>query len=357
KTLIDLVEDFVPIERGSDRRWVFFLKVASRWSRLDISQYDGVYYLSGRGFEPFSCPTKRDVAPEVKKRLPIWIKEVTHWKTAVAKNPIAAQALLLKRISLYQRQGVIQRKNVRILLPGWMPVSSELTGDEKRRMAKILQRSLAHPIRAMTLDRFLDYCRVAYQANPATFKEFGYRPGLSGRKYYEKYADGRHGGLLDIKPGSAKAFERWHRSKSWSGSHPWEIYRGGNSTHIDMYVMRAAGQSDFWEVHLCALSSTRLVETCRIALALTRSGLPVIVDDAESYHDRILDQDWVGVIPENEQIGYGWQSFPREWGVRDCVHLGWLYEAIAKSKVCSRRQLRDTIHFLPEDITVFLKNP
>src|SRR6478672_7667006 len=124
----------------------------------------------------------------------------------------------------------------------------------------------------MTLELFLKYCAVAYQANPATFEESGFgkkerfKFGLSGLEYYRLYADGRHGGLLDIDPKSPEAFSEWYNSKKWQGCHPWEIYRGGNSTHIDLEVSKHR-YKEGWSVTLSAFSSTRLVETCRIALA------------------------------------------------------------------------------------------
>ncbi|HBB67914.1 MAG: hypothetical protein A2X28_04045 [Elusimicrobia bacterium GWA2_56_46] len=104
-----------------------------------------------------------------------------------------------------------------------------------------------------------------------------------------------------------------------------------------------------------ALSSTRMVETCRIALALTQAGLPIIVDDAESYIARLLDQDWVGIIPRDEEISYAWQSFPAEWNVRDCVRLDWFYEGSAKTKAWINAHIRLVAHWLPQEITAFLR--
>ena len=110
-----------------------------------------------------------------------------------------------------------------------------------------------------------------------------------------------------------------------------------------------------WEVCLCAGSSTRMVEACRIALALTKTGLPVCVDDTKSYISRILDQDWVGIAPEEEGIAYVWQSFPQEWGVRDCVHLDWFYEESSKARAWLNKHLRWAVHWLPQEITAFLR--
>ena len=99
-----------------------------------------------------------------------------------------------------------------------------------------------------------------------------------------------------------------------------------------------------------------MVETCRIALALSQAGLPIIVDDAESYSARILDQDWVGIIPGDEELSYAWQSFPAEWGVRDCVQLDWFYEGSVKTKTRINAHLRLVAYWLPQEITAFLRH-
>ncbi|MBI4063437.1 MAG: hypothetical protein HY401_03960 [Elusimicrobia bacterium] len=353
--LIDLIEDFWPVEDGKDHRWTFFLRQRRQWVRLHVTKYDKAYYFSGSDFDSFSYPSKNAMDAGIEERLPSWIRELAHWKQAVAHDPIEAQARLMKKLPIRYRTGVIQRKNVRLLLPQWMPIASALTKNEKKEILEILRKAIPAPVRSMTLNRFFDYCRAAYQANPKTFRKMGYQSGLSGKVYYKKYADGRHGGLLDIKSNSPRAFERWYESKSWSGCHPWEIYRGGNSTHIDMCVARPMGRQKGWEVRLQASSSARLVETCRIALALKKADLPVIVDEADSYLNRILDQDWVGVVPQEEGIAYGWQSFPQEWGVRDCVRLDLFYEENPKAKPWLKKHLQSVIYWLPEELTAFLK--
>ena len=354
KKLIKVIEEFEPFRDGRDERWVFFFNEKRRWPRLQVTKYDGTYYFSGSDFDAFSHPDPKNSDSGPAEHFPVWIREISLWRRSVAHDPVEAQARLFKRLPLGCRKGVIRRENVRLLMPGWMPIASELSKNERKDILGILEKPSPDFSRAMTLNRFLEYCRVAYRANPATFKRQGFRSGLSGREYYIRYADGRHDGLLDIAPHSAEAFARWHKHGS-RGGHPWEIYRGGNSTHIDLYVAHPDLRPERWEVHLRALSSTRLVETCRIASALTQAGFPVIVDDAESYLARILDQDWVGIIPRDEEIPYAWQSFPAEWGVRDCVWLDWFYEESAKTKPRIKAQLRLVAHWLPQEVTAFLR--
>jgi len=354
--LIAGVEEFEPVWDGREKQWTFFFREGRPWIRLRIMKYDGTYYFSGSDFDSFGYPDQGNIDSNIEGRLPVWTKEIALLKKAVAHDPLEAQSSLFKKLPLRCRMGVIQRKNVRLLIPKWMPIASQLSGNEKKAILEILRKAHPEPLQSMSLKRFFEYCREAYQANPSTFQEVNYQSGLSGKEYYKRYADGRHGGLLDIAPNSSKAFERWYESKSWSGCHPWEIYRGGDSTHIDMFVVRPALQQKGWEVHLRALSSTRLIETCRIALALAKAGLPVRIDDAESYISRILDQDWVGIVPCEEGLAYAWHSFPEKWCVRDCVHLDWVYEDGLRAKAWFNNHLRFVAHWLPQEISAFLEN-
>lgn len=355
RRLTALIKEFAAVQDGRDRRWTFMLREGRRWTRLQVTEYDGTFYFSGSNFDSFSHPATGDLDPTIAERLRAWLRELALWKKDAARDPIGAQGRLFRRLPLSERTGVMQRKNVRWFLPSWMPLASELGGGERKDILEVLEHPPAEGMDSMTLRRFLDYCRAAYRANPRTFRDRGYHPGLSGRACYEKYADGRHGGLLDLPADSARAFQEWHESKAWSGCHPWEIYRGGNSTHVDMYVSRRADRRRGWEVHLSARSSARLIETCRIARCLAKARMPVFVDDAQSYVNRLLDQDWVGIVPREDEIAYGWQSFPQEWGVRDCVRLDWFFEESAMGKKLLNRRLGRLIHCLPEHITAFLK--
>lgn len=325
KKLIKIIEKFEPFRDGRDERWAFFLKEKRRWSRLSVTKYDGTYYFSGSGFDTFSYPGRKegDIGPD--EHFSVWFREISRWLRSVARDPVEAQARLFRDLPLGCRKGIIRRKNVRLFMPGWMPIASELSKNERKNILGILRKPSPDFSRAMTLNKFLEYCLVAYQANPATFKRLGFRSGLSGKEYYKRYADGRHDGLLDIAPRSPEAFARWYKH-GCRGGHPWEIYRGGNSTHIDMYVARRNIRPERWEIHLRALSSTRMVETCRIASGLTQSCLPFIVDDSESYIAACSTRTgWAlsprmrkSLMPGNHSqqsgvsgIAFGWTGFMR----------------------------------------------
>jgi hypothetical protein len=192
---------------------------------------------------------------------------------------------------------------------------------------------------------------IAYLANPETFKDFNFVEGLSGQEYYKKFADGRDGGLSSLELTNEKAFKKWYKSGRQCGGHPWEIYRGGNSTHIDLSVTSGYKEGD-WRVTLTAFSTTRMVETCRIAIALKKANLPFTLSYKESYLNRILEEDWVGIIPEDIGIKYAYHNFPKKYDVADCIYLNWIFESYPKEKHRNlKQQLKKLIFWLPERIS------
>jgi hypothetical protein len=94
-------------------------------------------------------------------------------------------------------------------------------------------------VSSMTAADYFQYCRIAYIAGKR--KDETVDESLSGREMYCRYADGRHEGILDIDPASKQEFadriDGTH-PKRGAGGHPWEIKRGGNTTHIDLAVSR-----------------------------------------------------------------------------------------------------------------------
>ena len=167
----------------------------------------------------------------------------------------------------------------------------------------------------MTLALFLRYCKVAYLANADRFK--GAIEGMSGLEMYRRLADGRDEGLTELPAKSADAFAKWYHSGR-GGGHPWEIYRGGNTTHIDLGVNE---RQKGWSVYLGGSSTRRMAETVRIALALVESGLPVEIHDADHLMLRLLGTDNVGIIPDYVMNHRAADHFDEADKVFDCTHL------------------------------------
>jgi hypothetical protein len=168
----------------------------------------------------------------------------------------------------------------------------------------------------MTLALFMRYCKVAYLANAGRFKG-PISPGMSGLKMYKRLADGRDEGLTGLPASSAEAFTDWYHAGR-GGGHPWEIYRGGNATHIDLGVTE---RREGWSVFLGGSSTVRMAETVRIAVALVKAGLPVEVHDADNLVLRLLGIDNLGIIPEYTGSRDTAQYFDEADKVFDCARL------------------------------------
>jgi len=138
---------------------------------------------------------------------------------------------------------------------------------------------------------------------------------MSPLEKYKSMADLRHGGLLDIDPDSPKEFAKWYKSGIWSGSHPWEICRGGNSTHITLQV---TNDTDGWKLSLAGLY--RQVETINMALALFEQAIPFVFRNKVEMLNMAKGIDYLGVVPENVVPKYCHEKFPKEDNIIDFIN-------------------------------------
>ena len=86
-------------------------------------------------------------------------------------------------------------------------------------------------LQAMTANDFFRFCAMGYAEN----KYDGC--GKTPKEQYVLHADGRDEGLQDIDADSPEAFHAWLHDRDRCGGHPWEVCRGGNSTHVDLRVL------------------------------------------------------------------------------------------------------------------------
>lgn len=184
---------------------------------------------------------------------------------------------------------------------------------------------------------------------------------------YLRYADGRDEGLtgtghgLNEDPGidfdSPSEWDAWYFDRKRGGGHPWEVVRGGNSTHVDLYVMhdenhigylfragkitedeynaRKEKAGYYFEV----AGKHRSWEAIRFFVALREAGLPVILTDAEEIAARYDGSDYIGIVPRRIIPKYCESLFPEKYGhVIDAMNL---YE--------EDKALLPYVEWLPED--------
>lgn len=204
---------------------------------------------------------------------------------------------------------------------------------------------------SMTGNDFLSACALGYEA-------CGYDLcGKDGRRLpldelYLRYADGRDEGLtgkgmcLHSGPGidlsSPEAWEEWYFDRSRSGGHPWEVCRGGNSTHVSLAVCHDRSGAEFrhrlgelsdadfqeakksWGYYYAVAGKAwnRSVEAVSFYVALKRAGLPVVLRDADAILARFKGEDVVGVVPHDVIPAYCESMFPERFGtILEFMHV------------------------------------
>ena len=156
----------------------------------------------------------------------------------------------------------------------------------------------------MTANDFYRFCSIGYHANAYSGLD-----ALSLREQYEAHADGRDEGLGEIDADSPEAFQKWYTDRKRHGGHPWEVCRGGNLTHVALFV-RHDEKGYYLEVD--GRSWSRCVETAKFFLALSHQGLPVVVDDGKAMSARFLGTDKIGIVPDGVFPRYCESLFPDE---------------------------------------------
>lgn len=155
----------------------------------------------------------------------------------------------------------------------------------------------------MTADLFFQCCKAGYSAN-----NYKGCQNLSGKKLYINHADGRDEGLCDIDENSSEAFLHWYDTRE-HGGHPWEVCRGGNSTHVSLFIWKTEN-GFFFEVD--GKSWTRSIEAIKFYLAIYNMGMPVRILDGKKLAARLTGEDKIGIVPEGIFPRYCHSHFPNE---------------------------------------------
>jgi len=249
------------------------------------------------------------------------------WMERAKKDWIRANAHVIKSYPLNRRIGIVPNAIIRASLTDIMRVDKDLGAAPCRKFIRLVESgyffdSKNTSVPTLTANRYFDYCKIAYTA--AQRKLDHVDEALSGREMYKRYADGRHEGLPDIDGDSEQEFADWidgsHPKKS-GGGHPWEIKRGGNTTHIDLSVYRPYSfEKKSFCIELRGEAITRLEETVRMFLAIHDASLPISIAAPEGIRKRLLGQDNIGIIPCYDSLHRANQHFRKEQSVFDVMH-------------------------------------
>ncbi len=155
----------------------------------------------------------------------------------------------------------------------------------------------------MTANDFYRFCAMGYAEN--RYKGCDLTP----KEQYYLHADGRDSGLRNIDADDPAAFYAWLHDRSRGGGHPWEVCRGGNSTHVSLYPLD--DENGYYFI-LDGDAWNRTIETVKFYLALTRAGVPVYLREAHTLADRLAETEWIGIVPEGVFPAYCESRFPND---------------------------------------------
>jgi len=342
--LMKELSDFSYELSALDRVWnILFPDKRKKWNHLHVNKYNHTFYITHfGGIGSLEVEPKKGVramdsmgasfySVENHGQLAtVWeplIVSARKWLNVARKDWIKANKRIQVEYPLRHRYGVAPNALIRASLPDDYRLDKELGKDRTLKLVRLVEdgfflKAENTEVSSMTADDYFQYCRIAYIAGKR--KEETVDESLSGREMYSQYADGRHEGLLDIDPASEQEFADWidgNHPIRGGGGHPWEIKRGGNTTHIDLTVSRPSSyRQEGFRVELRGESIGRVVETMRMFLAIYEAKLPISIANPEGVRKRLLAQDNIGIIPSYASLHRANQHFSQDEGVFDVMH-------------------------------------
>ena len=300
-------EDWWRSEYPEEKVWYHFVAVEYNDFRAVIVQHQPVIQINPHEKSSWG----HDVTPFIK------------WMIQSVKNCIAGlqantyNETLSLELPPQHRTGTILRSDYWDIFPEYRQeylsgISSEDIQDFLKYM--LIQEQTEKPklrIPRLTAGMFYEYCSLGYQAN-----RYDGCNTLSPKEQYYKNADGRDEGLRHIHEDSPEAFHNWLHNREGSG-HPWEVCRGGNATHISLYVQE--DENGFYLI-VTGKSYGRSIEAIKFYLALAHNNIPVWMNDGGALAARLTARDKIGIVPKGVMPCYCESYFPNEY-ILDFIKL------------------------------------
>lgn len=339
---IKTVSQFNYTMEGMERIWtVLFSDKQNKWHSLRVSQYDDTYFVGlvdkdiegikvslGKTVEFLKSFGRQSFNQNPQTTWEKLILEAQNWLKVVKKDWIKANKYVQENYPLSQRMGVIPHSLIRHSLKGFYRLDQDVGKRNTRRFIKLVEEGYFHrskniPLKSLTANDFFEYCKVAYLAGQKEDEDID--KTLSGKDMYKRYADGRDEGLMEIDHQSTQEFADWvdrKHPKRTTGGHPWEIKRGGNTTHIDLSVTRPfIHQKEGFVVTLGGGSIGRLKESICMFLGIHNKGMLITISDPEGIRKRLLAQDNIGIVPSYQSLHRANQHFYEEQDVFDVMYF------------------------------------
>ncbi|MCK5519573.1 MAG: hypothetical protein KAI81_00545 [Candidatus Marinimicrobia bacterium] len=302
--------------------WEYYYPEKTKWYNFAVSKYREVYYFYVDSILIFqfeeNCEHKQayDFQKELADELFLIVDEnIKRIKEDLRKYNV----YISSRLPHKKRTGRIKRSDFWFVSP---ECKDEFNNQISTEMLKILyeitiqlETPIFQKLSEMNSGDFFRFCEIGYDAN-------GYfddsKTNLSAKEKYNTMADRRDCGLKKLNDSSNSEFINWYQKESSCGGHPWEICRGGNSTHISLFINMDEGG---WSLRLAGSSRARVIETIKMAVALYQQQVPFILDHAEEIYKIAKGIDYIGIVPEGVIPRYCHGYFPQEDKIIDFMNL------------------------------------
>lgn len=317
ENIIETMEEFKEL-------WLNDYPDQTKWYSFYVARYAGQIYLYFDLALTFSIYDKGTAYRETTTDMEFigWLYDAVHKViSGIMADQDGFNAYIAENLPYQKRFGRILREDYWSIFPDERinfnrSLSPETIDILKEIVAQSTGEESALEIRRLTAGEFFRYCELGYDAN-------GYfddsNTTFSPKEKYLNMADGRDCGLRNIDGDSEIAFRHWYENERFCGGHPWEIFRGSNSTHISLFV----GKTDSgWLLRLEGSSHSRVIETVRMAVALFNAGIRFILHQAPEIFRMVTGQDYIGIVPETIVPRYCHSHFSADDRIIDFMHLG-----------------------------------
>lgn len=257
-----------------------------------------------------------EVDPRCEKDYPHDISELAEWLLDSVKECISEikdgtyNAIVEEGLPPQHRTGTIVRRHLWDAFPeareSFFKDISKADVEDFIALARAQDSELESTngrLKTVTANDFYSFCALGYKVN--NYKDCD----LSPKEQYYRHADGRDDGLGEIDADSPEAFSEWYHNRNRHGGHPWEVCRGGNSTHVSLYVV---SDKDGFYLSVAGDAWSRTIETVKFYLALRKAELPVFIHEAESLAARLDETEKIGIVPDGVMPAYCQSWFPKE---------------------------------------------
>ena len=302
--------------------WNYYYPDEIKWYNFSSTKYEDVYYLyfDSKITLQFKIENNNGKLYDFQSDLADWILiKIEETVNKILTDTVSYNQYIVDNLPFKKRKGRILRNDYwSIFADESEEIKKTINAEKLEILEKVRDQSISKSLNYLdkiTATDFFRICEIGYDANNYFDKR-----NLSAKEKYISMADGRDCGLTKIVESSTDAFENWFKKERYCGGHPWEICRGGNSTHISLYVSHDGNGWYFW---LAGYSWARVIETILMAVAFYEQNIPFVLEKATEIYNMAQGIDYIGIVPETVIPRYCHSMFPEEDNIIDFMNLGY----------------------------------